>query len=336
MTEVKFSIKTKTPLHIGGGRQTAFIDQTVFKIGDKPAIPGSAIKGRVRSIYEEEWRRRLTKCYSPVELAKKMREILEEAMEELEQYVPGLASDFKRFAPDPEEEPYAYFPLVCDPLSELHCNPPEAVSDFGEDVRETIRLIASFILLRRSATKHYCPACTYFGGNGHPSPLIFKAAESNTTQLGVITRVSIDRYTGAAKQERLFSIEYVPPDVEFKGSVELAEEVSQYVDRAEAEEFLNEVVPGLLERVKQIGKFKSVGFGVVEVKVDAKNGDTEEKVDAHIRREAMRRLCDDEELKGYLKNYIKRASEKYADAIAEVIIKYRERVRREVWWLLGP
>lgn len=333
--EIKYSIKTLTPLHVGGGAQKAFIDQTVFRIKGKPVIPGSTIKGRIRSIYEEEWRRRLAKCGDPTQLAAEMRKILEEAIAELARYIPGLDDVFREYAPDPKAEPYAYFPLICDPLSELHCNPPESVHDFGDDMRETIRLVASYILLRRAKYGQYCPACTYFGGNGNPSPLVFKPAEikndSAEAKLGVATRVSIDRFTHAAKQERLFSYEYVPPGEVFEGSVAVADEINEYVDRKAVEEFLEKLVPELLRRIKQIGKFKSVGLGLVEVRTDGGSGDLEQ----HIREEALKRAGPEEDLKKELREQLEKRFPNNADAIAEIITRHRERVKREVCAILG-
>jgi Uncharacterized protein predicted to be involved in DNA repair (RAMP superfamily) len=291
---VTYRITTLSPLHIGGGSPSGLLDQPTFKLGGRPAIPGSTIKGKVRSLFEAEVRREVEKrmrAQSPQEAARKLKGVLEEALAEVDRIIGGdLREHFSNIAPDPEAEPYAYYPLICDAASQLHCNPPYSAYDFGDDRSETIRLIASYVLLRRSGQRQYCIACTYFGGNGHPSPLIFAPATAvGEVKTAVATRVSIDRFTGAAKRERLFTLEYVPPYTEFEGHVYKAEELSDYVNEAQIDEFVDRVLPALLRRIRTIGKHKSVGFGQVEVKPEGA-GQSEEDVREFVRAEVERRL----------------------------------------------
>jgi CRISPR/Cas system CSM-associated protein Csm3 (group 7 of RAMP superfamily) len=327
---VTYKIITLSPLHIGVGSPRGLLDQPTFKLDGRPAIPGSTIKGKVRSLFEAEVRReveRRMRAQSPQEVARKLKKVLEKALKEIDGIISGdLREHFSNIAPDPETEPYAYYPLICDAMSQLHCNPPHSAYDFGDDRSETIRLIASYILLRRSGQRQYCIACTYFGGNGHPSPLIFTPAIAvGEVKTAVVTRVSIDRFTGAAKQERLFTLEYVPPHTEFVGHVHKAEELSDYVNETQIDEFLKHVVPALLRRIRTIGKHKSVGFGQVEVEVeDASQSD--EDVKEFVRAEVERRLAeacnaDLSELAAALRRV--KEVEQNADSIVRVVAKYR-------------
>lgn len=270
---VSVEIETKSPLHIGG-TEAGLIDQPTFKRGGRPIIPGSTIKGATRSTLEEALRRKIAekagKHGRDVELAREARHILEEAFEKLSKVMgQDLATAFRQIAETPQLEPYAYFPLVCDPLSGLHCNPPLSARDVPEDRLETVRFFASAILMRRVSTdKLYCPACSLFGGNGHPSPLVFKdAAPEGDVATALQTRVSIDRLTGAAKQERLFTVEYLPPGQKFKGEVKKAEPHSIYTPQDllyQLEEYTKKILPC----IKNLGKYKSVGYGEVDVKAD--------------------------------------------------------------------
>jgi CRISPR/Cas system CSM-associated protein Csm3 (group 7 of RAMP superfamily) len=327
---VTYKIITLSPLHIGVGSPRGLLDQPTFKLDGRPAIPGSTIKGKVRSLFEAEVRReveRRMRAQSPQEVARKLKEVLERALEEIDEIIGGdLREHFRNIAPDPKTEPYAYYPLICDAMSQLHCNPPHSAYEFGDDRSETIRLIASYILLRRSGQRQYCIACTYFGGNGHPSPLIFTPAIAvGEVKTAVVTRVSIDRFTGAAKQERLFTLEYVPPHTEFVGHVYKAEELSDYVNETQIDEFLKHVVPALLRRIRTIGKHKSVGFGQVEVEVeDASQSD--EDVKEFVWAEVERRLAeacnaDLSELAAALRRV--KEVEQNADSIVRVVAKYR-------------
>jgi CRISPR/Cas system CSM-associated protein Csm3 (group 7 of RAMP superfamily) len=197
------------------------------------------------------------------------------------------------------------------------------VLDFGDDRGETIRLVASFILLRRNKLGEYCPACTYFGGNGHSSPLVFHPAVAAGVKTAVTTRVSIDRLTGAAKQERLFTIEYVPPGAEFHSKVELAEDLSPYVDREAAQQFLKTVVPSLLRQIKQLGKHKSVGFGLVEVTVGAEGTPPDEHANEEIRRR-LKDACDSR--LSDLEEALRRKYPEKAAEIVRIVENYRRRV----------
>jgi CRISPR/Cas system CSM-associated protein Csm3 (group 7 of RAMP superfamily) len=327
---VTYKITTLSPLHIGVGSPRGLLDQPTFKLDGRPAIPGSTIKGKVRSLLEAEVRReveRRMRAQNPQEAAHKLKKVLEDALADIDEIISGdLREHFRNIAPDPETEPYAYYPLICDAASQLHCNPPHSAYDFGDDRSETIRLIASYILLRRSGQRQYCIACTYFGGNGHPSPLIFTPAIAvGEVKTAVATRVSIDRFTGAAKQERLFTLEYVPPHTEFVGHVYKAEELSDYVNETQIDEFLKHVVPALLRRIRTIGKHKSVGFGQVEVEVeDASQSD--EDVKEFVWAEVERRLAeacnaDLSELAAALRRV--KEVEQNADSIVRVVAKYR-------------
>lgn len=331
---VEVEVEAKSPLHIGG-TEAGLIDQPTFKRGGKPVIPGSSLKGAARSALEEAMRRKVREVAgkSDVELAREVMCILEEAFEKLGNVLgEDLATTFKQIAGPVELEPYAYFPLVCDPLSGLHCNPPLSARDVPEDRAETVRLFASVILLRRvSRDRLYCPVCTLFGGNGHPSPLIFKDAVSADANTALQTRVSIDRLTGAAKQERLFTVEYVPPNNKFEGEVKKADPVSIYTPQdvaAKAEEYIKKILPC----VKTLGKFKSVGYGEVEVKADNSDKCEADQVAEELRKMWIEGL--DKDL-GFLKELLQRRPDADKTADVDKIVEIVKEARDKVLELLG-
>jgi len=323
MSKLSFKIKLKAPLHIGG-TEAGLVDQPTYKLGGAPVVPASSIKGAARHLLEEAIRREVERRagLSGRELAAKIKCLLEDAMRELGLSVPSA------FWPDELFEPYAYYPVVCDPLSHLHCNPPTSVLDVPDDTAETFRLVASLILLRRvGEDKLYCPACSLFGGNGHPSPLVFKNARAEGAQVGLVTRVSIDRLTGAAKQERLFTAEYVAPGAEFVGEVEF--DGSGIYTPEVVRQRWREYAAAALRAIRQLGKFKSVGFGEVEVEVDGAGGPTLEEV----ARELVDEWCrgDSAQLARRLFEFAARRGravdvEKYV----EVVERYAEEVKRLV------
>jgi len=110
--------------------------------------------------------------------------------------------------------------------------------------------------------------------------------------------------------------------------VHKAEELSDYVNEAQINEFVDRVLPALLRRIRTIGKHKSVGFGQVEVKPEGA-GQSDEDVREFVRAEVERRLeeacsADLSELAEALRR-VKEVEEK-ADEIVGVVAKFRRRV----------
>lgn len=55
IVKITGKLKNETPLRIGYGKSQSFIDQTdnpILRVGDKPVIPGSSLKGALRSLAE--------------------------------------------------------------------------------------------------------------------------------------------------------------------------------------------------------------------------------------------------------------------------------------------
>ena len=301
---VRIVLRTLSEFHVGAGaaRGASHIDSAFYRLRDangreKLVVPGSTIKGAFRAHFEEKIRE---KVLGRPNIAQYAYNILRNAVKDVGTYL-GLGNQLlnhfdymarretslRQIGEKPwENAPYAYLPLVCDPLSQFHCNHPLSVLDFGEDRSETIRFIASVVLLRRVPTikdqhdQHekkggdgamwhppYCPACLLFGGAGNPSPLIFSHLETDKAATGLQTRVSIDRLRGAAAPAKLFTAEYVGPGATFEGHVELAEHTAALealgLDRCWAS-----VLRELANNIKQLGRFKSVGYGLVKVEVE--------------------------------------------------------------------
>lgn len=361
---IRVRLVAKTTLHIGHevSATPSFLDSKTFRIRradgtEALAIPGSSLKGATRSRFEEEVRRFVIGDLSwerAVKVAKAAYEILRQALIEvddvLERYTQqrrGLAEKLDellarervlaiegRSLGEPwEASPYSLLPLVCDPLSQLHCNPLTSVLEFGEDAEETVRLVASYVLLRRAPNgPHYCPACSIFGGNGYSSPTTFHHLEASTSVTGLQTRVSIDRLTGAARYAKLFTTDYVAPHTSFEGCVE----VHDMPNWVPARDKVVDVVKTVLTRVKQLGKYRSVGYGIVDVEVvgeasvddDAGCDEARPSTGAGVGNDAIREFLE-EWLRSIEKAYCSHEAEKELEKLLEKSLFLRNEIRDE-------
>ena len=106
-----------------------------------------------------------------------------------------------------------------------------------------------------------CEACCLFGHPGQRGRVRFTHGFPSPagTPLDVITRVAINRYTGAADPGKLFDLEAVPPGVVFHFFL-ILENLTE-----EAKGSLDWGIKALSRNLANLGAFGTVGFGLVEL-----------------------------------------------------------------------
>lgn len=161
------------------------------------------------------------------------------------------------------------YPLVCDPTSpNTSCIPDISIIDAARDRNVAARLLLNIALARKAPlTIEVCPVCILFGAPGRASPLRILDAEPANLDLKVLplqTRVSIDRYTFAAKRGKLYTLEYVPAGITFKGKILVVNPLLHPI----YEDSINDLLMFLLKMAgnRMIGGLKSTGMGLVDVR----------------------------------------------------------------------
>ncbi|MBW1947042.1 MAG: hypothetical protein JRI33_03805 [Deltaproteobacteria bacterium] len=106
-----------------------------------------------------------------------------------------------------------------------------------------------------------CKACYLFGHTGQRGRVRFTHAfpPPAGTPLDVITRVAINRYTGAADPGKLFDLEAVPPGVQFHFFA-ILENLSEEEKRR-----LDWGIRALSLNLANLGAYGTVGFGLVQM-----------------------------------------------------------------------
>ncbi len=308
----QITITAKSELLVGGGtleQALSPFDIPVAKIphGDElvPYIPGSTLKGLLRSAAEEA----LRAAAGSATLSEVLRNIdTEDITDEL---VDKLVLKLMKQFIDIDIRPSAirnaqganlydkvvntYGDAVKDILEKLRvtpaaCNP--AVEGLAcelpiRDYKKTY-LKALAKALGVSEFLYPCPVCRTFGAPGYASKVVVTSAYPNG-RLGkdyyVLTRrhVAIDRYTGAAAEGKLFEVEYVTPGAQFVGYLLLLGEPPHSqkctIDKIVKHWLSGEppdcdvektVVEEALEAAANamLGRRKSTGMGQVEIKFE--------------------------------------------------------------------
>jgi CRISPR/Cas system CSM-associated protein Csm3 (group 7 of RAMP superfamily) len=320
----KYAVKihAESELLVGGGsleQATSPFDIPVAKMpwGDSftPYIPGSTLKGLLRSAAEEIIRslfsdasKSVAEVFAGIEAREVGIELVEKAVIKLmQQFVsPDLvrAEDVVRAGGNNllEKVKNAYEQKGADVfriLSELKVSPyacPTVVEGLACELPLPPYKMPYLKALAQAAglspLPYPCPVCLTFGAPGYASNVLVTPAYP-VGRLGkdyfilARTHVAIDRYTGAAAQQKLFTVEYVTAGTIFVGYLILtgpgAEEpgVKDGCDRlkAELENWAKEqargyiphyVVRCLAEKLKKaaLGRRKSAGMGQVEISIE--------------------------------------------------------------------
>ena len=263
-----YRLTTRSHLRVGAGEGAAdvavenpLIRAVIFRDGTPervPYIPGSSLHGVVRAWVEKALRSGQGALTGADLQAKVMtleegaqKNWLEEARKEVAAY---LGRD-----PQDDAEVYQHFhvytdPHVCNPLSDL--DKCERIAERESSARDWKK--AWWTAIGRQLP---CAVCGIFGYMGQRGRVKFTHAwpEQETLPFDVITRVAINRLTGAADEGKLFDLEAIPPGVSFEFYTVL--ENMTLEQKAHFEMGLR----ALNLQLAGIGAHGTVGFGMVDV-----------------------------------------------------------------------
>jgi CRISPR type III-B/RAMP module RAMP protein Cmr6 len=111
-----------------------------------------------------------------------------------------------------------------------------------------------------------CDVCRLFGHTGQRGRVRFTHAFPPTSKIpiDIITRVAINRYTGAADEGKLFDLEAVPPGVPFHFYVVIENAIKGKDGKEVEEQLLNYGFKAMQLQLATLGAHGTVGFGMVE------------------------------------------------------------------------
>lgn len=330
-------IRAESELLVGGGsleQATSPFDIPVAKMpwGDSfvPYIPGSTLKGLLRATAEEMMRalfsdasKSVAEVFEGIEAEEVGVELVEKAVIKLlQQFVsPELvrAEDVVKAGGDnlrqKVENAYKEKVNVSRILAELKVSPyacPTVVEGLACELPLPPYKVPYLKALAKASglgpLPYPCPVCLTFGAPGYASNVLVTSAYPQG-QLGKDyfilerTHVAIDRYTGAAAQQKLFTVEYVTAGATFRGYLILTgPEVRDAVKCNELKTQLENwakgqthsyipyyVIQCLAEKLTNatLGRRKSTGMG--QVKISITKIDQPENCDAY--QGPLKELC---------------------------------------------
>lgn len=263
-----YRLTTRSHLRVGAGEGAAdvavenpLIRALVFRNGQGeriPYIPASSLHGVIRAWVEKA----LRSGQDPLKgsALQAVVETLEAGdQDEWKAAAREEVSAFLGREPQGDEELYEHFhvytrPHVCNPLSDL--DKCERIAERESQQREwKVRW------WRAIGRQLPCAVCSIFGYMGQRGRVKFTHAWPQTEQvpIDVITRVAINRLTGAADEGKLFDLEAIPPGVTFAFFT-----VLENMDTTQKASF-DKGLRALQMQVAGIGAHGTVGFGMVDV-----------------------------------------------------------------------
>ena len=274
-----YKLTTKSHLRVGAGEGSAAIsavDNPIImaliydedKGEDKrvPYIPASSLHGVIRSWVEkvlrsknnplpwDDLKNKLGYEGARTQAGKDFKNLLggppkEPASE-------GIEAEYQQKITDYENRLFAYwqvYPEVCDPLLDVYrC---EIVSDDAKSwKREWIE--------QTIGRKIPCKVCSIFGYMGQRGRIRLTHAFPTKEELplDIITRVAINRLTGAADEGKLFDLEAIPPGVTLYFFV-----IMENMKDEEKKRF-DKGLRALNLQLASLGAHSTIGFGMVDVK----------------------------------------------------------------------
>jgi CRISPR-associated protein Csm3 len=275
-----YKLTTKSHLRVGAGEGSvdvsaaenpiirALVYQEPEEGGEKeasrvPYVPGSSLHGVIRSWVEKALRSSdepLTVEELNASLDKldedDRKQVTEKAKEEVKALT-GKTYEGEDQDKDAWMKDWQVYRHVCDPLS---------------DVDRCERISAREVERRRWKEKWQeaigrgtrgCKVCRVFGYTGQRGRVkimpAFPFRTETTIPIDVITRVAINRLTGAADEGKLFDLEAIPPGVDFFFFTVL-ENLSP-----EQKEDFEMGIRALSLQLAAVGAHSTIGFGMVEV-----------------------------------------------------------------------
>jgi CRISPR/Cas system CSM-associated protein Csm3 (group 7 of RAMP superfamily) len=267
-----YTLTTRSHLRVGAGEGSAdvAVENPIIRAlvyssdGNEdrvPYLPGSSLHGVVRAWVEKA----LRSGQAPLDAAAlqaHMAVLQESDQKELLENVDREIADFLDKASLEEQERYAHWHVYTDPHV---CNPLS-------DVDKCERIIQREVNPRRWKLAWWeeigrelpCDVCSIFGYMGQRGRVKFTHAwpTVETVPLDIITRVAINRLTGAADEGKLFDLEAIPPGVTFHFFTvleNLTDEQKAHFDMG---------VRALNLQLAALGAHSTVGFGMVDLERD--------------------------------------------------------------------
>lgn len=260
-----YRLETKSHLRIGAGEGSADLAAAELPIiralvwtdtGEKrvPYVPASSLHGVIRSWVEKAKRSQATPL----------------SLEQLRQHAPRDSEAFKQAAVEvkaflglrpgddlDEAKVYSHwdvYPTVCNPL--LDVDKCERISGRESESR---RWKVAFLEAAGRTTP--CEVCQVFGYMGQRGRVKVSHAFPATEQIPVdiITRVAINRLTGAADEGKLFDLEAIPPGCVFYFFVILENMSERHKQDFEFG------IRAINLQLAGLGAHSTVGFGMVEL-----------------------------------------------------------------------
>ncbi|HID65152.1 MAG TPA: hypothetical protein EYP49_20735 [Anaerolineae bacterium] len=270
-----YKLTTKSHLRVGAGEGSVDISAAdnpiiralVYEVpkgggeGESkrvPYIPGSSLHGVIRSWVEKALRsgaEPLTVEELKASLAKlgetDEKQVRTRAKAEVELFTGKEYKDEKWF------EDWKVYVDVCDPMSEVdRC---ERIS--AREV-ETRRWKEKWQNAIGRGTRG-CKVCRIFGYTGQRGRVkimpAFPLKTEGVIPIDIITRVAINRLTGAAEEGKLFDMEAIPPGVDFYFFT-----VLENLNKEEKQDF-EMGIRALSLQLAAVGAHSTIGFGMVEV-----------------------------------------------------------------------
>lgn len=266
-----YKLTTKSHLRVGAGEGSVDIsaaDNPIIRAlvyeaaegGEKqparvPYIPGSSLHGVIRSWVEKA----LRSSAEPLSV-EALKASLAQLGEDEEQVRTKAKTEVqlltgKEYEGDEWLGDWQVYVDVCDPMSEVdRC---ERIS--AREV-ESRRWKEAWQKAIGRGTRG-CKVCRIFGYTGQRGRVKIMPAFPPTDKIpiDIITRVAINRLTGAAEEGKLFDMEAIPPGVDFYFFTVL-ENLSQ-----EEKDDFEMGIRALTLQLAAVGAHSTIGFGMVEV-----------------------------------------------------------------------
>lgn len=267
-----YTLTTRSHLRVGAGEGSADVavenpiiralvccaDGTQDRV---PYLPGSSLHGVIRAWVEKALRSG-QESLNAADLQAHVASLEDSHREELLKNVDQEITDFLEKEKIKKEERYAYWHVYTDPHV---CNP---LSDVDKCERITEREVTprrwKLAWWKEIGRELPCDVCSVFGYMGQRGRVKFTHAwpTVKTVPLDVITRVAINRLTGAADEGKLFDLEAIPPGVTFHFFTvleNLTKEQKAHFDMG---------VRALNLQLAALGAHSTVGFGMVDLERD--------------------------------------------------------------------
>jgi CRISPR/Cas system CSM-associated protein Csm3 (group 7 of RAMP superfamily) len=252
-----YKLTTKSHLRVGAGEgatEIAAVELPLIRAlviesdGEKrvPYLPASSLHGVTRSWVEKVIRSQKTPIpRTELETKDGYKEAKEQAQRDFESFLGQKLTDDELF------EHWQVYKEVCDPM--LDCDRCETITDETHWKNKWMKAI-------RGGPP--CSVCAIFGYPGQRGRVRMTHAFPTDEELPVdiITRVAINRLTGAADEGKLFDLEAIPPGVNFYFFVTL-ENLSD-----EQKKLFDKGIRAFNLQLAALGAHSTVGFGMVEVK----------------------------------------------------------------------